>query len=98
MAGASTALNRTPVFRALTQPQMFAGVTYTYFIINMVLTTELFLLTRSFWAIPAALLIHVVGYVASLREPRIFDLWAIRMGRCGRTRTHALWRCNSYRP
>jgi type IV secretion system protein VirB3 len=91
-------LARVPVFRALTQPQMFAGVTYAYFIINAVLTTELFLITRSFWALAAALLIHAIGYMASLREPRIFDLWITKMSRCGRTRTHGFWRCNSYRP
>ena len=92
------ALNRTPVFRALTQPQMFAGVTYSYFIINLVVTTEVFLISRSFWAIPAAGIIHGIGYMASLREPRIFDLWITKVSRCGRTRTHGLWRCNSYRP
>ncbi len=91
-------LNRTPLYRALTQPQMFGGVTYSYFIINAVVTTEIFLLTRSFWAIPAALLIHGIGYMASLKEPRIFDLWIMKASRCGRTKTHGLWKCNSYRP
>ena len=91
-------LNRTPIFRALTQPQMFAGVTYSYFIINLVVTTEIFLISRSFWAIPAAAVIHAIGYMACLREPRIFDLWITKVSRCGRTRTHDLWRCNSYRP
>ena len=91
-------LNRTPIFRALTQPQMFAGVTYSYFIINLVVTTEIFLITRSFWMIPAAAIIHVIGYMACLREPRIFDLWITKISRCGRTRTYDLWRCNSYRP
>ena len=91
-------LYRMPVFRALTQPQMFAGVTYSYFIINSVVTTEIFLITHSFWAVPAALMIHAVGYVASLKEPRIFDLWIMKASRCGRTKTHGLWKCNSYRP
>lgn len=91
-----TQLARTPVFRALTQPQMFAGVTYSYFIINAMVTTEIFLITRSFWAVPAALLIHGVGYLSSLREPRIFDLWITRVSRCGRTRNFSFWRCNSY--
>jgi type IV secretion system protein VirB3 len=91
-------LNRTPLFRALTQPQMFGGVTYSYFVINAVITTEVFLMTRSFWAVPAALLIHGIGYMASLKEPRIFDLWMMKASRCGRTKTHGLWKCNSYRP
>ena len=93
-----SALNRTPVFRALTQPQMFGGVTYSYFVINLVVTTEIFLITRSFWAIPAAAAIHAVGYMASLKEPRIFDLWITKVSRCPRVRNWARWGCNSYSP
>ncbi|MFT3755117.1 MAG: VirB3 family type IV secretion system protein [Pseudoxanthomonas sp.] len=92
------ALQRTPVFRALAQPQMFAGVTYSYFIINGVVTTEAFLITRSFWALGAALVMHGIGYLACLREPRIFDLWRIRVSQCPRIRNWKLWRCNSYAP
>ena len=91
-------LARVPVFRALTQPQMFAGVTYSYFIINGVVTTEAFLIARSFWVFAVALGMHGVGYLACLREPRIFDLWLTRVRTCPRVRNHAIWRCNSYRP
>jgi len=93
-----TDLVRTPIFKALTQPQMFAGVTYSFFIINGVITTEAFLITRSFWALVVAGLVHVVGYLACLREPRIFDLWLTRVQRCGRIKNWRFWRCNSYRP
>lgn len=92
------ALHTAPIFRALAQPQMFAGVTYSYFIVNGVVTTEAFLLTRSFWALGAALLMHGIGYLACLREPRIFDLWLVRVSRCPRVRNWQHWRCNSYAP
>ena len=91
-------LSRTPIFRALTRPQMFAGVTYSYFIINLAVTTELFLMTRSFWALPAALVVHGVGYIACLREPRIFDLWLTKVSRAPRVRNWKRWGCNSYAP
>lgn len=91
-------LARTPVFRALTRPQMFAGVTYSYFIINLLVTTELFLMTRSFWALPAALVVHGIGYIACLREPRIFDLWLTKVSRTPRTANWKRWGCNSYAP
>lgn len=94
----STTLNATPVFRALTEPQMFAGVTYSFFIINLVLTTELFLITRSGWALLAALFVHMVGYVACLHDSRIFDLWLKKVSRCSRVRNFSFWRCNSYAP
>ena len=91
-------LDRDPVFGALTRPQMFAGVTYSYFILNAVVTMELFLITKSFWALPVSLFIHAVGYVACLKEPRFFDLWLVKASRCPRVRNASYWRCNSYAP
>jgi len=90
------ALARFPVHRALTRPQMFGGVTYSYFIINAALTTEIFLITKSFWTVPAALAIHAVGYIACLREPRIFDLWIAKVSKCPRVGNWQRWGCNSY--
>jgi type IV secretion system protein VirB3 len=89
-------LSRFAVHRALTRPQMFAGVTYSFFIINAAVTTEAFLITKSFFALPVAILIHAVGYLASLREPRVFDLWVTKVSRCPRVRNWKFWSCNSY--
>ena len=86
------------VFGALTRPQMFAGVTYGYFVANAVITAELFLLAKTAWVILAALAIHVFGYLACIKEPRFFDLWFVRVTRTPRIRNWAIWRCNSYRP
>jgi type IV secretion system protein VirB3 len=91
-------LERDPLFVALTRPQMFAGVTYSYFVANAVLATEAFLIFRSAWALAAAVLVHLAGMLMCLREPRFFDLWLTRLQRCPRVRNHAIWRCNSYRP
>lgn len=91
-------LHAAPIFPALTRPQMFAGVTYSFFIVNGVVTTEAFLVTRSFWALGVALGVHAAGYLACLREPRVFDLWFVRVSRCPRVRQWRRWRCNSYPP
>ena len=91
-------IDRDPVFVALTRPQMFAGVTYSYFIVNGIIATELFLIFHSLWVLLAAVIIHLIGMVLSVREPRIFDLWLTRVRHCPRVRNHAIWRCNSYRP
>jgi type IV secretion system protein VirB3 len=91
-------LRRDTLFTALTRPQMFAGVTYTFFVINVVIAVELFLIFRSLWALGAALVIHLAGMVASLREPRFADLWLTRVRNCPRVKNFAYWRCNSYRP
>lgn len=91
-------LERDRVFVALTRPQMFAGVTYSYFVTNAVLATEMFLIFKSIWALIVAGIIHLAGVVLCLREPRFFDLWLARVRRCPRVRNYAIWRCNSYRP
>ncbi|MCW3848249.1 type IV secretion system protein VirB3 [Sphingomonas sp. LB-2] len=91
-------LERDSLFVALTRPQMFAGVTYSYFIMNMVVATELFLLFKSAWVLAAALVIHLIGVLLCLREPRFFDLWMTRASRTPRIKNYKIWRCNSYRP
>ncbi len=91
-------LDRDLVFQAMTRPQMFAGVTYSYFVVNAVLTIELFLISRSFLALLVAPLIHLAGYLACLNEPRMFDLWLIRVSRCPRVKNFAFWGCNVYSP
>lgn len=94
----SAPLERDTCFVALTRPQMFAGVTYSYFVANVVTATELFLIFRSIWVVIAALLLHGTGVLLCLREPRFFDLWLARASKCPRVKNHEVWGCNSYRP
>ncbi len=89
-------LERDPVFTALTRPQMFAGVTYSWFVFNAVVTVELFLITKSFLALLLAVILHLVGYLGCLREPRFFDLWMVKASRCPPVKNSRFWRCNSY--
>jgi type IV secretion system protein VirB3 len=101
-----TDLVRHPVHRTLTRPQMFMGVTMNFFIINMMVSTIAFLILSdwmsSTWAILAFLLVpiamHVIGYFASLREPRIFDLWITKVSKCPRIPNYRRWGCNTYAP
>jgi len=94
----SQAVERDTLFVGLTRPQMFAGVTYTFFIMNGVVATELFLIFKSLWVIATAMVVHCVGVLLCLREPRIFDLWLARVSKCPRIKNYRIWACNSYRP
>ena len=91
-------IERDPLFVALTRPQMFVGVTYSFFVANMIIATELFLIFKSVWAVVVAIGIHLVGVVLCVREPRFFDLWLAKVSRCPRIPNFSIWRCNSYRP
>ena len=62
------------------------GADHTFFVINGVLSTEAFLIFKSAWVLLFAVLVHLIGFIACLREPRIFDLWLVRIARCPRVR------------
>lgn len=94
----SAGLERDTLFVGLTRPQMFAGVTYSIFVANVVIATELFLVFKSLWVLAAALVLHGAGMLLCLNEPRIFDLWLARVSKCPRIKNYRIWRCNSYRP
>jgi type IV secretion system protein VirB3 len=91
-------LDSDPVFAALTRPQMVAGVTYAYAVFELVVTVEAFLISRSFWALLVAGVLHAVGYLGCLREPRFFDIWITKLQTCPRVKNFSFWRGNSYRP
>jgi type IV secretion system protein VirB3 len=90
-------LDRDRLFVALSRPQMFAGVTYSFFVLNAVVTTEFFLLSKSVWVPLLALAVHAGGWLACRYEPRIFDIMLKRSVHCPRVSNHRFWRCNSYR-
>lgn len=90
-------LDRDRLFAGLTRPQMLLGVTYSFAVINGIVTTELFLIFKSVWVILAALLVHCAGWLACLRDPHIFDLWLTKVRRCPRIPNYRRWLCNSYR-
>ena len=76
---------------------MLGGVTYSFFVINLIALTEAFLLFRSAWVLVLAGLVHLAGVLACLGEPRMVDLWLMRARRAPRVANHRFWRCNSYR-
>lgn len=91
-------LDRDILFVGLTRPQMLFGVTYGFAIGNAIVTTELFLIFKSAWVLVAALVIHLVGWVACMRDANFFNLWLVKVQRCPRVPNYRFWRCNSYRP
>jgi type IV secretion system protein VirB3 len=91
-------IQRDRLFLALTRPQMFAGVTYSFFIANSIVSAEFFLIFKTFWVVAIALAIHLVGMLACLKEPRFFDLWIAKVSRCPRVKNYGVWGCNSYSP
>ena len=85
-----------PLFRALARPQMVAGVTYPYFVLNAIVAAELFLLLKTPFALIPSLFLHALGYAAHLRDPHIMALWLTRLRRVPRVKNYAMRGANVY--
>jgi type IV secretion system protein VirB3 len=90
-----------PLFVGLTRPAMKWGVTYSALLVNIVMTTEAFIVTRNLLWLLAMVPVHLLLAVVCLYEPRFFDLLLLWL----RTRGMALifgnarfWRASSYSP
>lgn len=86
------------LFRALARPQMVAGVTYPFFVLNGIVGAELFLIFKSLFALLPVIVIHALGYAAHLRDPHIMGLWLTRLRRVPRVPNRNLWGANVYQP
>ena len=87
-----------PLFRALARPQMVAGVTYPFFVMNGIVAAEVFLIFKSPLALLPALVIHALGYAAHLRDPHVMALWMTRLRRTPRVANYKLRGANVYCP
>lgn len=93
-------LTLDPLFVGATRPPMRWGVTYTALLLNMVLTMEVFLLTKNLLTLLVALLIHGLCVLLCTRDARIFELllaWS-RTGLPSLAANHRLWRASSLSP
>ncbi len=99
--GRNHGLTADTLFVGMTRPTMLFGVTYSAMIVNIVLTMEVFIVTKNLAWLLAFVPIHGLFYLVCLYEPRFFDL----LGLWARTRGAALaagnlrfWKASSYSP
>ena len=87
-----------PLFRALARPQMVAGVTYPFFVLNAIVAVELFLIFKTPLALLPSLVLHGIGFSAHLRDVHIMALWMTRLRRTPRLKNYRLRGANVYCP
>jgi type IV secretion system protein VirB3 len=93
-------LTADPLFVGVTRPPMRWGVTYAALLFNLVITMEVFLLSKNLLTLLIALPVHGLCALLCARDARFFDLILL----WGRTRLPAhlgnfrLWRASSYSP
>ena len=87
-----------PLFKALARPQMVAGVTYPFFVLNAIVAAELFLVFKTPLALLPSLVLHAIGYAAHLRDAHVVALWLTRLRRTPRVKNYKLRGANVYCP
>ena len=89
-----------PLFVGITRPPMRWGVAYEALLLNLVVTIEIFVMTKNLLTLLIAIPIHGLCALLCARDPRFFHLMLLWI----RTRLPAylgtvrLWRAASYSP
>lgn len=86
----------TPLVKALTRAPTLMGVPYMYFMLNGVVTSVCFLVTHNLLMLLVAIPLHLLGFVMTLRDDRIFEILLVKSAKCP-PRSRSFWGADSYR-
>lgn len=87
-----------PLYQGMTRDAMVLGVTLDCFILEVVLWSIVFLITRSFWVLFAATLVHLLCFWKCLDDADYFSIGWIRFTLTGKGANRHVWEGNSYDP
>lgn len=89
-------LETDPLFVGLTRPPMIFGVSFTYALLNITISMVYLILDSNFYVVPAALVIHGIGYILCFKEPLCVELYLVRMQKFGTCPNRFYYGANSY--
>ncbi|MDF2964896.1 MAG: virB3 [Rickettsiaceae bacterium] len=89
-------LTSDPLFVGLTRPTLIFGVSISYAMLNMIISVVYFINTSSFWIVPVAGVIHVIGYILCFKEPRFMELYLNKLSKCNNCPNKSYFGSNSY--
>lgn len=100
MSGRNEGLVADVLFVAVTRPPMRWGVAYEALLMNLIITMQVFILTKNLLVLLIALPIHALCALLCARDPRIFSLLilAARTRLLGAFTTMRRWSASSYSP
>lgn len=89
-----------PLFVGLTRPPMLLGVTYMFFMLNLMIFLLGFILLESGKSrlFIANGVFHVFGYYICSKEPLFIELFKIQSSKCPKRANSFLHRANTYDP
>ncbi len=95
MASGDSVCESDELYVGLTRPPMFYGITDAYLIFMVFAITLIFLglggLRGILYGAASAPALYVFGYVMCEREPRVFQLWQVKLAYFSRARRRSAW-------
>ncbi|MDF3047158.1 MAG: type secretion system protein VirB3 [Candidatus Midichloriaceae bacterium] len=87
-----------PLFVGLTRPPLLFGVSYTYFVVNALISMVAYIATSQFQFLAMAVPVHLVGFYICSKEPLFIELFKVKAEKCSRCRNKFYHGANSYDP
>ncbi len=87
-----------PLFVGLTRPPLLFGVSYTYFVVNALVSMVAYIATSNFKFLAMAVPIHFLGLYICSKEPLFIELFKVKADKCSRCRNRFYHGANSYDP
>lgn len=100
MESRNQGLTADPLFVGVTRPPMRWGVPYSALLLNLVMTMEIFLVTKNLLTLLIAVPVHGVCALLCARDARFFDLlvlWLVTRLPCYLANAQ-YWKAGSYSP
>lgn len=85
-----------PVFIGLTRPPLFFGTSYSYFLLNLLVSMIFYINLTSFKVIFISGLIHLVGVLLCNKEPLFIELILNKSQKCNLCKNKLYHGANSY--
>jgi type IV secretion system protein VirB3 len=89
-------LNLDPLFVGLTRPSLLFGVNQMFVILNALACIGYFVMTNDIRIMGLMGFLHMIGYLASSKEPLFVELVMVKLQKCNRCDNKFYHGSNSY--
>lgn len=84
------------LFLGIARPAMFLGVSFSYAVMNALITLVGFINTSDFRIFLLAFVLHGIGYLLCYQEPLFLELYLTKAQKCNKCSNRMFHGANSY--
>lgn len=89
-------IREDPLFVGLTKPPLIFGVSFSFAMVNMMISTIIYIQMSSIKIIFIAFIIHMIGYILCFNEPLFIEIYANKAQNFTKCKNTKDYKGNSY--